>query len=107
MAAFTRGLLATRQMVPDGIERLTIPPGMDRETYLLGFPAFMPDSIPPGATRNMTVDGPDQFWYLLVAIMCISIPGLFLLARIYTKAIVVRRLEMADCKQLDATYVRY
>jgi hypothetical protein len=107
MTAFTHGLLATRQMVPDGIERLTIPPGVDRETYLLRMIAFTPGSIPPGANRNMTVDGPDQFWYLLVAIMCISIPGLFLLARIYTKAVVVRRLEVADCEQFVASHMGY
>jgi hypothetical protein len=92
------GLLATRQVVPDGIERLAIPSGVDRTTFLLGLPAFMPDSIPPGADRTMTLDGPDQFWYLLVAIMCIAIPGIFLLIRVYTKAVVVRSLEVADCK---------
>ncbi|KAF2692290.1 hypothetical protein K458DRAFT_326288 [Lentithecium fluviatile CBS 122367] len=95
-ALFDEGVVAARQVVPAGIEKLTIPADIDRTTYLLSLPAFMPDHIPPGADRTMTLDGPDQFWYLLVAIMCIAIPGVFLLIRIYTKAVIVRSLEVAD-----------
>jgi hypothetical protein len=97
MAPLADGLLAARQ-VPDGIESLTIPPGIDRHTFLLSLPAFLPAHIPWGADRTMTVDGPDQFWFLLVAILCIAIPGLFLLIRVYTKVAVVRSLEVADCE---------
>lgn len=78
---------------------------MDRTTFLLGLPAFLPDAIPPGADKTMTLDGPDQFWYLLVAIMCIAIPGLFLLIRIYTKAVIVRSFEVADCESSGAELV--
>lgn len=73
-----------------------LPPGMDPMEFLLGMPALQP--APPGADLTMTTDGPDQVWYLVVAITCIAIPGLFLLIRMYTKLAIVRMLEPADCK---------
>ena len=105
MIHLASGSLAARQVIPDGIESLTIPPGVDRMAFLLALPAFLPESVPMGADRTMTLDGPDQFWYLLVAIMCIAIPGLFLLVRIYTKAVVVRTFEVADCESSTADLV--
>lgn len=52
---------------------------------------------PKGADTTMTLDSPDQVWFLVVAITCIAIPGLFLLVRVYTKLAVVRMFEIADC----------
>jgi hypothetical protein len=46
----------------------------------------------------MTTDGPDQIWYLVVAIICIAIPGLFLILRVYTRLAIMRCLEPADCE---------
>lgn len=93
--ASVRDALTARQAVPTN---LNIPPGIDPLAYLLSMPALSPDQIPPGADRTMTLDGPDQIWYLVVAITCIAIPGLFLLVRLYTKLAIVRSLEIADCK---------
>lgn len=76
----------------------SLPAGVDPMAYLLSMPALSADQIPPGADRTMTLDGPDQIWYLVVAITCIAIPGLFLLIRIYTKLSIVRSFEVADCK---------
>ncbi|KAF2035618.1 hypothetical protein EK21DRAFT_41916, partial [Setomelanomma holmii] len=52
---------------------------------------------PPGADTTMTTHGPDQVWYVVVAVTCIAIPALFLTMRIYTRLAIVRSLEMADC----------
>ena len=78
---------------------LGLPPGPDYKPLLLTFPAMVDEkSIPPGADRTMTVDGPDQIWFLVVAILCISFSGIFLMIRVYTKLAVVRSFELADCK---------
>lgn len=74
----------------------TIPPGVDPMEFLLDMPALQ--NPPPGADLTMTTDGPDQVWYLVVAITCIAVPGLFLMIRMYTKLVIVRSLELADCK---------
>ena len=52
---------------------------------------------PKGADTTMTLDSSEQVWFLVVAITCIAIPGLFLLVRVYTKLAVVRMFEIADC----------
>ncbi|KAF1928618.1 uncharacterized protein M421DRAFT_5081 [Didymella exigua CBS 183.55] len=44
----------------------------------------------------MTAEGPDQIWFLVAAIVCIAIPGLFLMLRVYTRLVIVRCLEPAD-----------
>ncbi|KZM19257.1 hypothetical protein ST47_g9640 [Ascochyta rabiei] len=54
------------------------------------------DQIPKGADTTMTINGPDQIWFLIVAIICIAIPGLFLVLRIYTKLAIMGCLEPAD-----------
>ncbi|KAF2108115.1 hypothetical protein BDV96DRAFT_531169 [Lophiotrema nucula] len=53
-------------------------------------------AAPPGADTRMTTNGHDQVWYLVTAITCVAIPGLFLIARIYTKLGIVKMLESAD-----------
>ena len=69
---------------------------IDERTFALGLPAMM---APQGAEKDiMTTDGPDQIWFLVVAILCIAVAGLFLIIRIYTKWAVVRSLEIADCR---------
>lgn len=83
------------QSVPPGVQ---IPPGVDQRQFMLSLPALGPDQIPRGADTTMTLDGPDQVWFLVVAIICIAIPGLFLIVRIYTRLAVVRSLEPADCE---------
>jgi hypothetical protein len=47
---------------------------------------------------TMTTDGPDQVWFLVVAITCIAVPALFLSLRVYTRLAIVRSFEMADCE---------
>jgi flagellar biosynthesis protein FliP len=82
-----------------GIE---VPPGMDPVQYLLSLPALASSQIPEGADTNMTTNSPDQVWYLVVAIVCAAVPTLFWLLRMYTRLIVVRSLEPADCKWTDS-----
>lgn len=62
---------------------------------LLRAPAL---KAPAGSDKTMTTSGPDQVWYLVVAILCIAVPGIFLAIRIYTKISIVRKIEPADCK---------
>lgn len=74
--------------------RTTLTPAQQLQLELMS-PALQ---APPGADTTMTLDGPGQVWYLVTAICCIAVPGLFLIARIYTKLGIVRMLEAADCK---------
>jgi hypothetical protein len=67
--------------------------------FMLRLPAL---AAPPGADTTMTMSGPDQIWFLVVAITCIAIPGIFLILRIYTKLSIVRSFEPADCKNHQA-----
>lgn len=83
------------QGIPPGVQ---IPPGMDQRQFLLSLPALGADQIPKDADTTMTLDGPDQVWFLVVAIICIAIPGLFLILRVYTRLAIMRCLEPADCE---------
>ncbi|KAL5380300.1 hypothetical protein DPSP01_007874 [Paraphaeosphaeria sporulosa] len=75
---------------------LGIPPNVDPRPILLALPGMMGDAVPPGADRTMTVDSPDQNWFLIVAILCIAFAGIFLIVRVYTKLAIVRSFELAD-----------
>ncbi|KAF1960427.1 hypothetical protein CC80DRAFT_293675 [Byssothecium circinans] len=88
-------LVARQQQIPPEVMALK-PSWMDARTFALGLPAMTGDAVPKDADRTMTLDGPDQIWFLVVAITCIAIPGLFLMIRIYTKLAVVRSFELAD-----------
>ncbi|KAF3031147.1 hypothetical protein E8E11_000247 [Didymella keratinophila] len=81
------------QLIPEGLH---IPPGVDARQFLLSLPAMSLDQIPRGADTTMTTDGPDQVWFLVVAIICIAVPGLFLMLRVYTRLAIMRCLEPAD-----------
>ena len=83
------------QLIPEGLH---IPPGVDARQFLLSLPALGADQIPDGADIVMTTDGPDQVWFLVVAIICITVPGLFLILRVYTRLVIMRCLEPADCE---------
>jgi hypothetical protein len=82
-------------LIPSGLQG---PPGMDSTEFYLQLPAMGPDQMPAGADRTMTIIGPDQVWFLVVAITCIVVPALFLLLRVYTRLAIVGSLELADCK---------
>src|SRR5688500_11681042 len=81
---------------------LPVPTSADMLELLLRMPAL---KAPAGADKTMTTSGPDQVWYLVVAITCIAVPGLFLAIRIYTKISIVRKIEPADCKTCN-TFAR-
>jgi hypothetical protein len=81
-------------LIPPGLK---VPPGMDPTEFYLQLPAMGPDQVPPGADTTMTTNGPDQVWFLVVAVTCTAIPALFLAMRLYTRLAIVRSLEMADC----------
>jgi hypothetical protein len=82
------------RLLPQGVQ---IPPGVDPRQFILSLPALSPDQIPKGADTTMTTDGPDQVWFLVVAILAIAIPGLCLILRVYTRLAIMRSLEPADC----------
>jgi hypothetical protein len=91
------GGVVARQSIPPELAKL--PPELQRE-YILASAAMRGAAIPKGADMTMTTDGPDQIWFLVVAITCIATSGLFLMVRIYTKLAVVRSFEPADCELL-------
>ena len=82
-------------LVPDGIQ---VPPGVDPMSYYLQLPAMSPAQAHEGADMTMTTNGPDQVWFVVVAILCITIPALFLSLRVYTRVAIVGGFELADCK---------
>jgi hypothetical protein len=82
-------------LIPDNLQ---VPPGMNPRQFLISLPAMNTDQIPKGADTTMTTDGPDQVWFLVVAIICIAVPGLFLILRVYTRMAIMQCLEPADCK---------
>ena len=51
---------------------------------------------------HLTLHSKDQDLFFAVAGLCIAIPAIFLLGRIYTKLAIVRGLEAADCKFLSS-----
>jgi hypothetical protein len=83
------------QFIPSGLQ---IPPNVDARSFILSLPALGPDQVPDGADTTMTTNGPDQVWFLVVAIICIAIPGIFMMLRLYTRLAIMRCLEPADCK---------
>jgi hypothetical protein len=82
-------------LVPSGLQ---VPPGVDPIDFYLRLPAMSPDRAPAGADMTMTTNGPDQVWFLVVAITCIAVPALFLSLRVYTRLAIVRSFEVADCE---------
>jgi hypothetical protein len=78
--------------------QLGIPPNVDPRPILLALPGMTGDAVPPGADRSMTLDAPDQNWFLIVAILCVAFAGIFLIIRVYTKLAIVRSFELADCE---------
>jgi hypothetical protein len=82
-------------LIPDGIQ---VPPGVDPTSYYLQLPAMLPEHAPKGADMTMTTTGPDQMWFLVVAVICITIPTFFLSIRVYTRVTIMGGFELADCK---------
>lgn len=78
--------------------QLGIPPNVDPRPILLALPAMMGDAVPSGANRTMTLDSPDQNWFLIVAILCVAFAGIFLMIRVYTRIAIMRSFELADCE---------
>lgn len=86
-------------LIPPGLQ---VPPGIDPIDFYLRLPAMAPSQALPGADMHMTTHGPDQKWFLVVAITCIVVPAIFLMLRVYTRLAIVRSLEIADCKSTNA-----
>ncbi|KAF2018084.1 hypothetical protein BU24DRAFT_408037 [Aaosphaeria arxii CBS 175.79] len=83
-------------MAPAGGQAPGLPPIGDPTNPLeimLNTPALRP---PEGIVVEMTLDGPDQVWFLVVAILCTAVPGIFLILRVYTKLAISRGFELAD-----------
>lgn len=74
-----------------------VPPGWDPTEYYLTLPAMGPSRIPEGADTTLTINGPDQMWFTVTAVLCTAVPALFLMLRVYTRLAIVRSLEVTDC----------
>lgn len=84
-------------LIPPGLE---VPSGMNPTDFYLQLPALGPAQVPPGADTTMTLTGPDQVWFLVVAVTCTAIPAFFLMMRLYTRIAIFKSLELTDCKPL-------
>ncbi|CAO2658585.1 Nn.00g063080.m01.CDS01 [Neocucurbitaria sp. VM-36] len=80
-------------LIPPGLQ---VPPRMNPVDFYLQLPAMGPAQIPPGSDTRMTTSGPDQVWYQVVAVMCITIPAFFLMLRVYTRVVIFKSLELVD-----------
>jgi hypothetical protein len=89
-------------LIPPGIE---VPAGVDPIAFYLQLPAMSPAQAPAGSDMTMTVNGPDQVWFVVVAVTCTAVPAMFLSLRVYTRLAIFRSFELADCKHLDGEYV--
>jgi hypothetical protein len=67
----------------------------DVETALLELPALRPH---PEADTTMTTKSPEQAWFLVTAVLCTTLPTLFLAMRVYTRLRIIKGLELVDCK---------
>ncbi|KAF1950141.1 hypothetical protein CC80DRAFT_554601 [Byssothecium circinans] len=60
----------------------------------LELPAMDP---PPGVESHFVTSNPDAMrWYWLAAVMCIVVPGLLLLLRLYTRLRIIRKTDLTD-----------
>lgn len=75
----------------DGVDFDTMPPAVIQK--ILAMPAMEP---PPGADTQ--IQPPDFKWYLLCVVLCMAISGIFIALRAYTKLVVVKQVDAADCK---------
>jgi hypothetical protein len=82
-------------LIPPGIE---VPAGVDPIAFYLQLPAMSPAQAPAGSDMTMTVNGPDQVWFVVVAVTCTAVPAMFLSLRVYTRLAIFRGFELADCK---------
>jgi hypothetical protein len=65
------------------------------ETALLKLPAL---TSHPGADTTMTTKSPEQAWFVVTAVLCTTLPTLFLAMRVYTRLRIIKGLELVDCE---------
>lgn len=63
--------------------------------FILNQPAL---KTPPGATQHLDNHADDAYWWYLCVVLSVTVAGIFVLARFYTKLFVVGKLEAADCQ---------
>ena len=70
---------------------------------LLDGPAAAP---PPGHVPNF-IDPPTLFdWYIVTITLCVSISTLAIVMRVYTKAVLMRKVASEDCEYDNSISVR-
>lgn len=62
---------------------------------LLLLPALQ---APPGADTYFTLHSSVQVYDRVTIALCIALPGILILLRAYTKLVVVKKVDIADCK---------
>lgn len=75
----------------EGLNFASMPPEVIRA--MLAMPAM---EAPPGADNQLR--GPDYKWYLICIIVCMTTSGIFIIMRAYTKLVVVKHVDAADCE---------
>lgn len=54
---------------------------------------------PPGVEPHFVTSDPTAIkWYYFAAVMCVVVPGLLLLLRLYTRLRIIRKVDSTDCK---------
>jgi hypothetical protein len=73
----------------------------DLPQELLDSPALSP---PPGVAPVFSRTSPDQKWYFICVPLFTIIPGLFMTLRFYTKIMIVRKVNWADCEDISCEH---
>ncbi|EAT85923.1 hypothetical protein SNOG_07272 [Parastagonospora nodorum SN15] len=51
---------------------------------------------PPGSQGKLGTASDALVWYQVCAVLCTTVPGLFVLLRLYTKVFIVRKTDLTD-----------
>lgn len=79
------------------IPNILTPHGMADATIWANTPSMAP---PPGVTPNFINPYSREKWVITCAVVCLFSSTLFVGARMFTKSIIIKSLDWADCKFL-------
>ena len=62
-------------------------------------------ALPPGVVSQFpTTHSNDQAWYYVGVVFAAFVPGSLLLLRLYTKAYIIRKVDLTDCMIPPSVY---
>lgn len=85
--------------VPSG--KIALPPSVIE--FLLDQPAL---KTPPGAIQHLDNHADDAYWWYICVVLSMTVAGIFVLIRFYTKIFIVRKFEAADCEYSEARLLK-